>query len=112
MHLETDPVPERVVEALLEHLTGLLGELGRYPGLLVGLAGDAMNLTSGHAGAHRLPRAGERLERQLVVAPQLPGNLADHERSRHVGVTGRRRVARPEVDDDGLTRSNRPDPIS
>ena len=62
----------------------------------------------GDAGADRGDRLVEGLLDEPVVLDELLGRLADDVGPRHVGVAGGVAVLRPEVDDDRLSRRDRP----
>src|SRR5438034_593998 len=86
VYLEPDAVAERVVEAVPEHLAGLLGQKRREAVLLEDVAGEAVQVLAGDAGLDGRNGAVERLAAELVVLDQLVGGLADDEGARHVRI--------------------------
>src|SRR4029079_6500379 len=107
MHLEPDPVAERVVEAVLEHLAGLLRAQRRVAVLLEDVARDLEQVGAGDYRLRRGDRAVEFLLAELVPLEQLVRRRADHEHAGHVGETARVAVAREEVEADRLAREDR-----
>ena len=101
-------MPERGREAVHRHLAGLA--LGREPVRLEVVARLLPQFASGDARAHGRDRGRHRLEHELVPAHDLAVGLAGHERARDVGEAGGRAILRPEVDDHGLARRDRPAP--
>jgi len=104
VHLEADAVPERVEVPVLDDLARLLVQHRLVSLALERLAGDRVEIRPVGAGAHSLERAVERLLDEAVVFAEFGRNLADAERSRHVGEARGLGVLRPEVDHDRLAR--------
>src|SRR5215510_1887318 len=107
VHLEPDAVAERVVEAVLEHLAGLLREKGREAALLEDRGRDPVQLLARDPGFHGGDRAVECLLAELVVLEQLFRGLSDDERARHVRVAAGLAVAWEQIEADRLVRGDR-----
>src|SRR5262249_22089354 len=105
VHLEADAVPERVEEAVLEHLAGRLRELRRVTVGLEQLAGLAMEVGAADAGPNARDRPVERLTAEPVVLDELRGRLADDVGARQVREAGGLAVAREEVDQHRLAET-------
>src|SRR5919206_395182 len=107
VHLEADPVPEAVVEALGQHASLLLRAQGRIAVALEDLAGELEEVLAGRSGTDFGDRPVERLLHEPGVLDELVGRRADDGGARHVGVAAGRAVARGEVEDDRLVGRDR-----
>src|SRR4051794_7064946 len=107
VYLEPHSMAERVVEAVLEHLAGLLGEQRRVAVLLEHPARDLEELAPRDTRLDGGDRLLKRLAAEPVVLAQLLRRLANDEDPSHVGEAGRFAVAGEEVEADGLVRRDR-----
>ena len=107
VHLEPDPVPERVVEAVLEHLALALRQLRRVAVLGDELGGQPVELAAVDAGAHVGDGQLERLPAERVPLADLAGHLPHDERPRQVRVARRLEVDGEQVEDEDVVRADR-----
>src|ERR671910_943373 len=91
-----------MVEALLQHLAGLLGALRRKPLALEDVAREPEKLGASDARANRGTDALEDLDAEALVLDKPRGWLTDAERPGHIRVAARVRILWIEIDYDRL----------